>query len=592
MESYMKTNNDVKKIEQFFSEINRCIGLINEEEDLNNLLLARLLLEGQITSGLEEDMDEHPYFLLCDSFVREAMQEVDNCKEDAGEYKYDIRREIVDVRYQNYSKMHVYCDLTDYIVNRGKAETRKGYIPFKEYGSLTEIQDYRLIEKIESLCKDRGLNKIKIACLGNLMRTKAFDLYFKEKKIKIELHEYLYQGKSIFYCEEANVELSIKKMSSLQELLENYDLILFLNESYFYKNKQSDKSYDEQNANLFIDWYWRRYQDAKKENDFSLEAIMCLLDMYQRVLQFQRSAGEQLSGEYEFNVDLLNSLEFLAGHLERCGDIYLYMQNERVANRNIDERDVCKEEYYDGKNLYVYKITPADRQNVDSVNSSSKNKCLGGASVDVWKFIKSISNPYYEEYWGNKYSISDLKDAKVEFVGGRQEDKNRFCVYYRLAGKKTEEIEEYVREILDLASGGEPIACVRKYIKDMIYGAVLSRADSIEGLVLANKIRMSKDVFFEKRDDSDETEMERVLATYSDRKAFYNIIDHLNYLRINDFAQAQRILRYDFKSHIARDLSDSEFESFMREVNRVCKKYGDSQSRVFYYSDVFAEEKR
>lgn len=585
----MRTKSVVEtQINNFFSEINNYIQKINKEEGLNERLWNRVLLEEFIKSKFDGDVKTHPYFLLCSCFEEEAMQEVNKCNEtDGGNYKDEIRREIVQVRCRNYSRLQVYFDLTDYIAELDENNDAYTFVPFKEYGSLTEIQDYRLIEKIESLYKSADFSgKVKIAYFGTLKRTKAFEEYFKEKGVDVQFDEYRYVEKPWFECKEKNIKISVKKMADLCNILKEYDMILFLNESYFYKNRQSDQTSVEQNASLFVDWYWKRYLDTPSEHGFSLEKIMCLFEMYHNILQFQTNIDETLSGEYEFNANLLSNLEIVSEHTMNSGDVYIYMQNERVANRNIDERDVCKEEYYDGQNLYVYKISSNNGRPIDKLN---RTKIIDRhvSAVDVWKLIKSISNLYYEKYWQDKYSISQLKNSKIEFVGGKQKDKDNFWVYYQLSGDFTDEIKKFVEEIFELSSEKEPIECVRKYIKDMVYGAVLAHAMSVEGLVLSNKIHTSRNVYFEERASDDSKKSELKLTTYSERKAYYNVIDHLNYLRIHDFDQAKRILQYNFKPYIASDLSDDEFEEFMREINSVCKKYGDTESRIFYYSEVF-----
>lgn len=193
---------------------------------------------------------------------------------------------------------------------------------FEEYGSLTEIQDIRLIEKIESLANGKRNMKPRIAVLGHLKKTDEFEPYLHSKEIFPKIDEFLYQSKDVFYCAAEDRLVELKNIISLKGFLQEYDMIFFLDESYFYKRNQSSKSRDEKQAALYVDIYWKWFQG--QQGELNLETVSYLFNMYDEALRFLKSADSSISAEREWDSQLLNYLEALEQKYDDCAEVYIY----------------------------------------------------------------------------------------------------------------------------------------------------------------------------------------------------------------------------------------------------------------------------
>lgn len=587
VKTYFKTIYDlITEISSDSNDIEKTIKLIQLEDHMNNEVPS--LSDGRLIYS-------HPYICLCDFYKKEAERERETRKgadKSKGVYIDMVCREIIDTLYKNRLKVNMYKAGEDYIAKYDEITDTFHWETYEDYGSLTEIQDIRLIEKIDSLSMKKGKMRPRIAYLGTLKRTDDFEAYFNHKGVSPQMDEFLFQNKDVFWCPERNRKVELKNIMSLKNFLQDYDMIFFLDESYFYKRHQSSKSRDEMQAAAFVDFYWQLFQE--KEGKLSLETVSFLFNMYDEALRFLKSEASSISAEREWDSQLLNLLEALVQNNQDSAEVYIYIYNSKIGESSIEHRAVCKEEYYDGKSLYVYKIADGKLEEEDDEDYNSLKmmvECLNGSSVDIWKFVKSISNSFYKKAFGQT-EIEKWKNSRIEFTGGEQgEDKEDFCVFYRFDQNVSEDMQTFLYELMQIIGDKQELPCIRNYLKNLFYGAVLSRADGIAGLILAYKIRYCKNISFEKKNRiNEQCKMGVRLNTYKKRKAYYSIIERLSYARIHDFDQVERILKFDFKTRFADFLTDEQFVDCMNQINETCKSYGDMVSRLYLYSSVFAEE--
>lgn len=587
-------------VKTFFETIYDLILEINDQKDELKRIIKLMQLEDHMNHDVSNATGErlihsHPYTCLCDFYKEEAEREREARKGDVkskGVYRDIVCQEIIDTLYNNRLKVNMYKAGEDYIAKFDEKKETFHWERYEDYGSLTEIQDIRLIEKIDSLSIKRGKTGPRIACLGTLKRTDEFAAYFINRGVCPQIDEFLFQSRDVFWCAERNRIVELKNIMSLKSFLQDYDIIFFLDESYFYKRNQSSKSRDEKQAAAFVDFYWQLFQEQKGK--LSLETVSFLFNMYDEALRFLKSEASAISAEREWDSQLLNLLEALVQNNQDCAEVYIYIYNSKIGESSIEHRAVCKEEYYDGKCLYVYKIADSKLEEEDGEDYNSPKRvgeCLNGSSVDIWKFVKSISNSFYKKAFGQT-EIEKWKNSRIEFTGGEQgEDKEDFCVFYSFDQSVSKDMQTFLYELMQIIGDKQELPCIRNYLKNLFYGAVLSRADGIAGLILAYKIRYCKNISFKRENRiNDQRKMGVRLNTYKKRKAYYSIIERLSYARLHDFDQVERILKFDFKTRFADFLTDEQFVDCMIQINEACKNYGDMVSRLYLYSSVFAEE--
>lgn len=580
---FEQTAHLIDEIKQQCEGIERTFNLIHLQDLMNNEI---------VEWGEKNPISDHPYICLCKFFKNEAERRLRKNQNRSNEkYINNVREEIINTLYNNRLKADFFKDGEDYIIGFNRESNTFSLELFDEYGSLTEIQDLRLIEKIESLAMDTGKISPHIAVLGKLKKTEEFTSYLDTKGITPLIDEFLYKSKDMFYCSDKETGIELKNIASLTSLLQDYDMVFFLDESYFYKKNQSPQSRDVKLSAINVDIYWKWFLGSHKR--LNMETVHYLFSIYNEALHFLKCAFSS-SMEREWDSQLLDYLEALAQKCEDSAEVYIYIENSKIGEENIEHQAVCKEEYYDGKSLYVYKVS-SDKKIVNEKNQGkpmdSKEEYINGSSVDIWKFIKSISNNFYKRAFGQP-DLQAWKDARIEFVGGLQDaDKNDFCVYYRFTSNVSEEMKIYLKELMESISDTNELLCIRMYLKKLFYSAVLSRADSVRGLMLAFKIQNCKNITFEEKEETNVQRVGRIhLKNYRDRKAYYSIIERLSYARIHDFDQVERILKYDFKTRFAEFMSDEEFSEFMVEINEECKRLGDLASRLYLYSEAFTVE--
>lgn len=592
--------NYEENVVTYFEKISVLVDEISHQSDDIEKTMNLMALEEHMNNENTEELNvnpisDHPYIALCEFYRKEAYRVLEKIlKIKKVTFTNTICQEIINTLYNNRLKVNLYKGGEDYVGRFDKLRNTFRRELFEEYGSLTEIQDIRLIEKIESLANGKRNMQPRIAVLGHLKKTDEFEPYLHSKEIFPKIDEFLYQSKDVFYCAAEDRLVELKNIISLKGFLQEYDMIFFLDESYFYKRNQSSKSRDEKQAALYVDIYWKWFQG--QQGELNLETVSYLFNMYDEALRFLKSADSSISAEREWDSQLLNYLEALEQKYDDCAEVYIYIGNSRIGEGSIEHHAVCKEEYYDGKSLYVYKIASDKREGDKDWNDQNENSVessvtyVNGSSVDIWKFVKSISNNFYKESFG-KPDIEAWKNSRIEFIDGEQgESKEDFCVFFRFDHKVSPEMKVFLKELMQIISDVNQLPCIRSYLKDLFYSAVLSRADSVAGLILAYKIHHCKNISFKESDSIHERETKGIiLNTYKARKAYYSIIERLSYVRIHDFDQVERILKFDFKTRFAEFLSDEQFIDLIIEIKENCEYFGDRDSRLYLYSNAFAK---
>lgn len=511
----------------------------------------------------------HPLMLMNDIYQEEAERRLTRLKENSY-LEYNIAKEILKSKVANRSKLVLRHGERDYKLKKD------GSIKlFETYGSLTDIQEIRIIEKIESIQKRKNKKDVNVAYFGTLQKEELeVKYYFKNDGIILD--DFKYNEDHFFNHKFGNIELN--DINTLQILLEKYDLVLFLDESYFYKKYQSHKTAREDNRALYVDWYW---SNAKRYQQDILAKMNMYFALYEEARRFLDDKVNVLSSNYEFDDRLFKRLEALSTKIgKNCADIYLYINYGKIADRSIENENVCKDEMYDGKSINVYKIGGGSASYSKTVQNS--------LSIDYWKMIKSISNHYYISYWKD-YDIRTLKNNYLEIVGGKikDNDKTELYVYYCYRfdddNKKNNELINFTNAIFSIVKGSVGMDCVKNYVKNMLAESILSRADKVADILLAYWIPRKMNIIFEEKKSNNQRQGSQGLS-YRKRKMIYNIIEKLDNLLLRDVDQLESTIYYDIKPSFAAEISDNDFYEYLKQINSACTEIGDNDSRLSLYS--------
>lgn len=583
--------NDIRRLlDPYFGVINAYVQLINVDTNISFLLESDfeqwLLGDEDIFSS--SSLDRHPIYVINDISNKWAE---DRLKGVTNEQEYVIAMEIVNSKFANRGKINFRYRGNDYKI---KTDGQSEYIiPFENYGSLTGIQDIRLIEKIKRVQKKLGRKDIKIAYLGALMKdSQKFNKYFQGSIIDLDYFRPCEEN-MFFECEKNEMRLNLLDNASLIELLRTYDMVLFLDESYFYQKAQSKKSKREEEHAVYVNWYWEKSQ---KDVNSIWDILNVYYNMYEEARAFLSDRHSVMSARYEFDVRLLKRLEAIADkYKSECAVIYLYINYPKIADKSITELNICKDEYYDGKKLIVYRIDENKVQDsFDYVNLPEESVFV---SIELWKFIKSISNTYYNSDLWMDCEIMDLKNVKVIFFDGHimEEDGDSLKLKYYVcyAGENSriqEKTKAFLQGFFSAITNKDELDCVRFYLKRLVSEAVLSRSDSVEAVLLSYFILKKKKITFEASDfnmsvDEIEKQTKEKQRPYKMLKTVYSIIERLDTIIIRDMDRLRTALLFERSNSLFED-SDIVFFECLKKIHNACERIGDRVSRIHLYSGV------
>lgn len=561
-------------LDKYFEIIKNLVGEIQNSER-NNFVLESELEEWMffpahhVVPSCEDSevVKYHPLILMNDIYQEEAEKKLTRLKENSC-LEYNIAKEILESKVANRAKSVLRHRERDYKLKKD------GSIKlFETYGSLTDIQEIRIIEKIESIQKRKNKRNVNVAYFGTLEETLKIKCYFKNDDITLD--EFLYKEKSFFNHKFGYIELN--DINTLKIILEKYDLVLFLDESYFYKKYQSHKTTRESNRALYVDWYWN---NAKQCQQDILTKIDMYFALYEEARKFLDDKINILSPNYEFDNRLFKILKTLSTEIgEKSADIYLYINYGKIADYNVENDNMCKNEIYDGKFINVYRI---GNENI-SYNKTVQNTL----TIDYWEIIKQISNNYYINHWEN-YDIKTLKKNYLEIIDFKikDNDKTVLYIYYRYKFNNEDnqnELTDFTNALFSIVKGSTKINYIKNYVKSMFAESILTCSNNIVDILLAYLIPRKTTIIFKER-KSDNHKQNIQALSYQKKKTLYNTIDKLDNLLLRDVNQLKTTIFYDIKPYFAAEISDNDFYDYIKQINNACMKIGYNDSRLSLYT--------
>lgn len=573
----------------YFHNIANCVCDLEEEEfidpvkqmELEQWLLA--MSAEEMNNYAVHDFSSHPVLLMNNLYERYTGERIDQFLAN-DQMAIEICKEIIWSKCNERRKMDFRIYGKDYKLPASGKEIRA----YPSYGSLTEIQDIRIITKVNRVLERKKDNSVDIAVFGDLKTEQNFFKdYFAGKNIST--FRFQYQQEDMFSSAEKSMDVNLKDLQHIKWLLEEFDLILFLDESYFYKKYRSHKSFEEETYAQYLKILDQRLCAENIEN---IPRINFYHAFYETARKLLAGKEKNMSPQYEFDETLIRAFEKTVSMIkEDVADVYFYIHNERMADKYIEYFNVCKEENYDGKNLNVYKVSGKKKKEEEKQTLSLYNdrKII---LVDSWKLIKSISNNYYSKYW-NDYKIRELMDTVILFRIAEREaglDK-QFKIQYTIKGNNQDlitKIEKYMQSISFIISQKDEIGCIKQYLVNMLSNAFLSRANSVECALMAYWVAHKKEIGFEyiTIENWGGIEDDTMELPYRDRKQLYTIIEKLNLLMIRDMEQLELILFMEFKNSYAKGMEDESFKQCIRKIHSVCEQLGETDSRLYLCTGI------
>ncbi len=492
-------------------------------------------------------------------------------------------------------------------------------IPWENVGTLTPLDAVRLMEKIDSWIQhhaqkgenENGAEKttVRIAYIGTIYGEKPLQEHYGDKDIILDFTRFKRKPQNGAYMFErmdapAN-EKKIYDLSSLMDmklLFEKFNIVLFMDESYFYVQRQWDKDVWEKTAAEYVQWCHKELERQLELTQDPDEITDIKIYFYQKIYN---KAGLWMNGRHTGRSGKLGFHEEFFETIRRaCSpecDVYLYIsRGEVIGDMDLGIQSVCNDERYDGKKLFVYKVSEKspDSGEIDGTVSSLLNDAEMLASVDLWKLAKSVGKDFYKKLFGGS-SDSDPDFEKIDLLketylcmtlreNGTEEPTVTFSLKGKGSALKSENswVRDFAQAFLKLSvrSGGEErLPYIRNYLSNLLVQAIVARARSVKGIFYA--YLMKKDlvrVDAVLKEDYNETEEESDPSfVFRARRAVYAAIRGLDSVMIRDAANRLRTLKYSFRNRYCPDMGEDVFEDLLRALNGYCEKARYTESRLY-----------
>lgn len=529
-----------------------------------------------------------------------------------------IRKQVFDDYLSRLGSFYVYGSRQVYY-SVEKDGCRRA-IPWENVGTLTPLDAVRLMEKIDSwiqhhIQKEENENgteitTVRIAYIGTIDGIEPLQKHYGDKDITLDFTQFVRKPRNGAYIFErldapAN-EKKIYDLSSLMDmklLFEKFNIVLFMDESYFYVQRQWDKDVWEKSAAEYVQWCRKELERQLELTQDPDEITDIKIYFYQKIYNkaglWMNGRHTGRSGKLGFREEFFETIQQVCR--PEC-DVYLYIsRGEVIGDMDLGIQSVCNDERYDGKKLFVYKVSEKspDSGEIDGTVSSLLNDDEMLASVDLWKLAKSVGKDFYKKLFGGSNN-SDPDFEKIDLLKEtylcmtlRENGTEGPTVTFSLKGNgsalkaENDRVRNFAQAFLKLSvrSGGEEerLPYIRNYLSDLLVQAIVARARSVKGIFYA--YLMKKDLVrvdaVLKEDHSETEEESDPPLVFRARRAVYAAIRGLDSVMIRDAANRLRTLKYLFRNRYCSDMGEDVFVDLLRALNAYCEKARYTESRLY-----------
>lgn len=567
----------------------------------------------------------HPVVQLIDyssqKLVERFNRKYEENKGNSSAIEWEIGKAILQDYLDKNEEFFVYRTGQVYLSKR--EESCRKAIPWQDVGTLTPIDGVRLIKKIESWIhrnKEKiisdNLKEVKIAYIGTINyqdqvykyfenrsiclneKKFTFRLVFVQLKRKTEYGYYAFErqdnpenGKRIF---------NLSLLMDMKELFSLFNIVLFLDESYFYKQRQNPKGLMEKGAAEYVKWcqteMTRRMQltdDEEKETETE-EKIYFYKEIYNKAGLWVNGYGEDLTSKLSFDQELFGIIN--QAWNPSC-DVYLYIsKGKRIGNINLLEQSICNDERYNGKKILVYKVSgkETDTEEIQKAVEVLIQNFNEEVCIDLWKLVKSIGSTFAYPFFSHcdvkdNETIDQLKQTYL-IVGCKENEQASMNLVFSLYCSNPEQcfVDDFVWAFLDNCGRSE-FGFVKNYLFDLLISAMVSRASSVEGLMLAylmqkRVITMENFEYLGITGQHKPEESENLL--FRARRSIYSAIKGLDQILVRDMDSRMDILIYEFRHMYCADIDEENFIKLLVRIHKCCDKMSYKDSRIYLLTQL------
>lgn len=390
------------------------------------------------------------------------------------------KKHITDNILNKYRKEKIFSDDKEYTILQNDIK------PIYMLSTLNKIDSITLIDKIQNIATSK--KEIKVAYFGIFSdeeQTKLNIEEYFENIITLEMNRFEHiptlNFSSLFYENKNGEYYDILNINDLKKLFANYDIVLFLDEGYYY-NEINTKTLD-------FDDFYRMYKytikQINRKNDF---INYRKLNFIEKWLKWSYAYFSKHSGLYEFNKDLYENILNLS-KICNC-NIYLYISEEKQITNLKSTNDVldltemynCYTEFHNGKELLIVHFDNVIKKSITSY-FSYKNFDFK-LRINAYDFIKKLNldtNDFVED-------MDKLKNICLEWDYKNiitNKDKQIFITLY---GTDNKDLSEYIMSLFYSAFEEYPNV-FGIYIRDIIIDTIKMYAYNIEDFIFFNSLR-------------------------------------------------------------------------------------------------------
>lgn len=646
--SWPDSQEDIKSQEKmYFKSIVDCIESIKEADELYGLEEILMHRCGKIDQKDVYLMPvSHPVIRLINEEVRELREKYTELQEEKCNMKWRIRNTLMSQYLKQREELYVYGTGQVYFISDNNRQLlqdecsvdHKRAVAWQQVGTLTSIDALRLIQKIKIRFKRGGLirgnSEMHIAYIGDMGSAKErgrLRQYFREvsqrenegesvpKEIFFtqlvrlpEYGEYIFEkrdekpisdgkGKSIY---------NLSSLADMQELFRNFDMMLFFDESYFYKQRQTPKNLSERELKSHIQWCWKELERETwlaEKTEKSIRSIerYYYKEIYNEVGLWMNGYDKDRSSKLGFDRELFHIMQQA---VDRQSDVYIYIsRGKKIGDIDLVKRSVCNDERYDGKRLYVYRLAGSmdgddnsvseETENLLSVTAPMRQEKFPLAQINLWKLAKSIGRNFYEKYFDEGFSYHSMEIWEKTYLDLYVDKKEHRRLFYKLrytlnmSQKEKDLLESFVKSYIDLSKEkkcSKHSPYVRNYLRNLLIGAMVTRSTSAIGIFYAYLLRKGFVDFedIDKRADwiefvQDENVDVEESSKIRGRRIIYSAIEGMEQVMLRDMEKCIDILKYDFRPVYCPEMDVEVFLKLLGAIREYCEFTGYKDSRLY-----------
>lgn len=596
----------------------------------------------------------HPVIRLLDEEEQDLKGKYVELRGKQPNMEWRIRHTLMTQYLEQRKEMYVYgtgqvyfikADSKDQWADNWSPYYRKA-VSWQRVGTLTSLDALRLIQKVKIRFRRRGLvgegSEIHIAYIGDMGGTEKqnrLQQYFQEasesdrksgkmpSKVlftrlvrQAEFGEYFFERVDEETAANTDVKrfYNLSSLADMQELFRSFDMVLFLDESYFYKQGQTAKCLEERELKSHIQWCWKELERERllaedDDSSFRSKQRYYYKEIYNKAGLWMNGYGKDRSSKLGFDQELFHIMQQA---VNEQSDVYIYVSHGKtIGDVDLTKQSVCNDELYDGKRLFVYKLAESkDREN-SSVSGEAKEliaavKLTKGkkqnttsplllAEIDLWKLVKSIGKKFYEEIFGEEFSYHSMeiwKKTYLDIYVDRENCRQLFCkLRYTLDMQREERklLESFVKAYLKICRAKKdtkhsPYSA--NYLFDLLTRAMIARAKSAIGIFYAYLLRENKDILdftgiiqaqeWIENAPGENTDAEAP-SKIRGRRVIYSAIKGLDRVIVRDMEKRIDILKYDFRREYCPEIEEDVFFLLLEKIKDYCEYTGYTDSRLY-----------